>query len=324
MINTGVVGLGHIGIKRIQSFPKELDLVGIYDIDTSKALKITQHYPTTIFPNVDSLCEHIGAGGLLIVATNHLSLAPVARIALKRGIHVLVEKPGAISSTTFEELLSTAISKNVVLRVGYNHRFHPGILAAYKEVMSKKYGDIQFIRARYGHGGRLGYENEWRANREISGGGELIDQGSHLLDLTQFLAGDTTLIFSDTPTIYWNMNVEDNAILYGEFKNNGKFLLHASWTEWKNLFSLEIFLKTAKIEVFGLGGSYGNETIIIHHMENGLGIPTMKSETFMNLDNSWKLELDDVVSAITGKPSIGADGACALEILKKISIAYSS
>ena len=190
-------------------------------------------------------------------------------------------------------------------------------------MQSQKYGQVQFIRARYGHGGRLGYEKEWRANKEISGGGELIDQGSHLLDLTQFLAGKTTLLFSDTPKIYWDMEVEDNAILYGELENNGRFLLHASWTEWKNLFSFEIFLKTAKIEVSGLGGSYGDETIIIHHMESGLGIPIRKSEVFAGSDDSWKLELDDVVSAIQGNPTIGAAGSNALETLNKISMAYS-
>ena len=286
-------------------------------------MKISQHYSTGSFTSVESLCEKVGVGGLLIVATNHQSLSKVAKIAIDKKINVLVEKPGAINAAELQKIVSAAKSENVELRVGYNHRFHPGILAAYQEVQSQKYGQVQFIRARYGHGGRLGYEKEWRANKEISGGGELIDQGSHLLDLTQFLAGKTTLLFSDTPKIYWDMEVEDNAILYGELENNGRFLLHASWTEWKNLFSFEIFLKTAKIEVSGLGGSYGDVTIIIHHMESGLGIPIRKSEVFAGSDDSWKLELDDVVSAIQGNPTIGAAGSNALETLNKISMAYS-
>lgn len=322
MIRTGVVGLGLIGIKRIEALPKELKLVGVFDIEPEKSMKISKHYSTKSFTGIELLCEQVGAGGLLIVATNHKSLSRVAKIAIDREINVLVEKPGAINAIELKEMVFDAAIKNVKLRVGYNHRFHPGILAAYHEVQSQKFGQIQFIRARYGHGGRLGYEKEWRANRAISGGGELIDQGSHLLDLTQFLAGKTSLLFSDTPKIYWDMEVEDNAILYGNLENDGKFLLHASWTEWKNLFSLEIFLKTAKIEVSGLGGSYGDETLIIHHMESGLGIPTTKSEVFGESDASWNLELNDVVSSIRGKASIGADGADALETLNKISSAY--
>ena len=98
MIRTGVVGLGIIGVKRIKALPQELELVGVYDIESEKALKISQHYSTGSFTSVESLCEKVGVGGLLIVATNHQSLSKVAKIAIDKKINVLVEKPGAINA----------------------------------------------------------------------------------------------------------------------------------------------------------------------------------------------------------------------------------
>ena len=130
-----------------------------------------------------------------------------------------------------------------------------------------------FIRARYGHGGRVGYEREWRAQREVSGGGELIDQGIHLIDLTRFLAGDVDLAFGELRTTFWDMDVEDNAFLALRPHAGGFAWLHASWTEWKNLFSLEIMLERAKIEIAGLGGSYGPETLTLFEMLPEMGPP---------------------------------------------------
>ena len=70
-----------------------------------------------------------------------------------------------------------------------------------------------FIRARYGHGGRVGYEKEWRAQPAISGGGELIDQGAHLIDLSRWFLGDLTVDYAAVPTLFWDMPVDDNCFL---------------------------------------------------------------------------------------------------------------
>lgn len=322
-LRVGVVGLGLIGQKRLVALPADCILVGIHDAMIEVAKEISTKFCVPSFASFNKLLDSIGPGGLTIISTPHNFLFELAKCALEKKTHVLIEKPGAISADQLGQLINIARINKCLIRVGYNHRFHPGVLRAKSVVTSGQFGPVQFIRARYGHGGRRGYEHEWRADRKQSGGGELIDQGSHLIDLTRYLAGNLKLEFSDTPTLYWNMNVEDNAILYGSIESGGKFLLHASWTEWKNIFSFEIFMKSAKIELSGLGGSYGQEIFTLYEMPDGLGIPLTSSERFEMLDQSWNSEIQDVVHEIETHSGIGASGEDAMKILQIIEQAYS-
>ena len=98
------------------------------------------------------------------------------------GKHVLIEKPGAVSTSQITELLQLAEGSKSCVRVGYNHRYHPAMQKAHELIAAGAIGPLMFIRGRYGHGGRVGYERNGAPNREISGGGELIDQGVHLID----------------------------------------------------------------------------------------------------------------------------------------------
>ena len=183
-----------------------------------------------------------------------------------------------------------------------------------------------FIRARYGHGGRLGYEREWRADAAVSGGGELIDQGIHLIDLTRFLAGDVTLACSDLRTTFWPMDVEDNAFLALDCASGAFAWLHASWTEWKNLFSLEIMLERAKIEISGLGGSYGVETLTLFEMLPEMGPPIESRQSWDGADDSWARELADVAAAIAGDDAhdCGASIDDAVAALRVVDAAYAA
>ena len=322
-LRVGVVGLGLIGRKRLLALPRECILVGVHDSNHELAEKVSVEFSVPNFPKLSSLLDAIGPGGLAIIATPHNFLFSIAELALVRNSHVFIEKPGSIDAAQLEELILLAKARNCLIRIGYNHRFHPGVLKAKSVISSGHFGPVQFIRARYGHGGRKGYEREWRADRMQSGGGELIDQGSHLIDLAHYFVGDMNLEFSDTPTLYWNINVEDNAILYGNFVKGGKFLLHASWTEWKNLFSFEIFMKTAKIELSGLGGSYGQETFTLFEMPDGLGIPITSTEMFTPPDMSWNLEMQDVCNELLSGVWESASGDDALKVLQLIDQAYS-
>ena len=171
-------------------------------------------------------------------------LTAIAIEALDAGCHVLVEKPGARDRDELGRVADAARRAGRVARVGYNHRFHPAALAARELVVGEGFGPLLSIRARYGHGGRLGYESEWRAD-PARGGGELLDQASHLVDLVRFIAGDVTLAFAELRTDFWDMAVEDNAFLALRPARGGFAWLHASWTEWKNLFAVEIALRDA-------------------------------------------------------------------------------
>jgi predicted dehydrogenase len=194
-----------------------------------------------------------------------------------------------------ERIRRAAHTAGRTVKVGFNHRFHPGIHRAVTEALSGEHGEIMFARSRYGHGGRVGYEREWRADPTISGGGEIVDQGIHLLDLFYWLFGPLRPSAALMRTHFWNAAVDDNAVLLlGERGGVGDrspwALIHVSWTEWKNLFSLEIYCRKTKFAVDGLVGSYGPQTLRIHRMRPRLGPPDTETIHYPDRDVSWERE----------------------------------
>src|SRR5205823_4748504 len=171
----------------------------------------------------------------VIVATSNQALVPVTAAAIRHGKHVLVEKPAARSAAELAPLVAAACATGVLVKVGFNHRFHPAFVKARALVDSGDLGQLMYIRARYGHGGRLGYDREWRADPAIAGGGELLDQGVHLIDLARWFAGDFSAVQGHLATCFWDMPVEDNAFLTLHTVRGQTAWLHASCTEWKNL-----------------------------------------------------------------------------------------
>ena len=175
-------------------------------------------------------------------------------------------------------------------------------------------GELLYVRGRYGHGGRLGYEKEWRANPALSGGGELIDQGVHLIDLARWFLGDFTEVHGFAHTYYWDMPVEDNGFMLLAF-------LHASCTEWKNLFSFEIFGRQGKLEVAGLGGSYGTERLAYYRLLPQLGPPETTIWEYPLADTSWEVEFAEFVEDIRlgRQPAASlSDAQAALQVIERI------
>jgi predicted dehydrogenase len=258
---------------------------------------------------------------IVIVATTNDMLAPVALGAIENGKHVLVEKPAARSAEEIESLIDAAQRYRVSVRVGFNHRYHPALLKAREIVDSGALGDLMFVRARYGHGGRIGYEKEWRADRDKSGGGELIDQGVHVIDLAAWFLGDFTRVEGFAATYFWQMPVDDNAFLLLRTENDRTAFLHVSCTEWKNLFSFEIYGRTGKLQVDGLGGSYGTERLTFYRMLPEMGPPETTAWEYPRGDQSWELEfrefLDDIAQNRTPTPGL-REARAALQVVKRI------
>jgi predicted dehydrogenase len=318
-----IVGCGLIGEKRARAVRGLAPLVAVHDLDEARAscLASSTAAGAAVCRTADEAFER-ATGGLAIIATTHAGLAPLAARAVELGCHVLVEKPGGRSIGEVVGLARVAHDHSRAVRVGFNHRFHPAIAAAHEAVADGRYGAPFLIRARYGHGGRPGYEQEWRADRERSGGGELLDQGAHLIDLTQLFVGPVSLRYAALPTSYWPMQVEDNAFLHLRATSGADAWLHASWTEWKNLFSFEISCRTAKLEINGLGGSYGPERFITYELGEQLGPPKITTTEWPPDDHSWRAELVDVLSALGGGPSIGATIDDCVATLAIVSEAY--
>jgi predicted dehydrogenase len=182
-------------------------------------------------------------------------------------------------------------------------------------------GELMFIRARYGHGARLGYDKEWRADPKLSGGGELIDQGPHLIDLSRWFLGEFTEVQGFAHTYYWDMPVDDNGFMLLKTAKKQTAFLHASCTEWKNLFSMEIYGKQGKLDLSGLGGSYGLEKITWYKMLAEMGPPETTSWEYPMADDSWEREMNEFFEDIRCDriPSAGLNDAyAALKIVEAI------
>jgi predicted dehydrogenase len=182
-------------------------------------------------------------------------------------------------------------------------------------------GELMFLRARYGHGGRLGYEQEWRAQPELSGGGELIDQGVHLIDLARWFLGDFLEVDGFAHTYYWDMPVDDNAFMLLKTEDQRAAYLHVSCTEWKNTFSFELYGRNGKLQVDGLGGSYGVERLTWYKMLPEMGPPETLSWEYPMRDNSWQVEMNqfrqDIELGRQPQPGL-TDAVAVLQIVESI------
>jgi predicted dehydrogenase len=307
-LRVAIVGCGLIGHKRAAALRSEDVLVGATDPIASRADALVQRYGGRNCSTIDELLAL--EPDVAIVATTHDQLTPLAERALRADVHVLVEKPAGLGTAHVERLMRAADDARRLVKVGFNHRFHPAISQLATEVHSGRYGELLHLRARYGHGGRVGYDREWRADPAQSGGGELIDQGMHLLDLTHWIAGALPLHCALLRTHFWETEVEDNAALIlgaGNERAAPWAMLHVTWTEWDNMFSIEVYCRTAKLQVDGLVRSYGTQRLRIYRMRPGLGPPDLEERAFPDEDVSWNGEWDNLTRAIAfGEPLLGS------------------
>lgn len=319
-IGVGIIGCGGIGLKRAKNLPENMELVGYFDVNKENASSFDSQFDGKNFKSLDELI-HDKNINVLFVATSHDALCEIGLKGIKHNKHIFLEKPGGRNLKELLNLKNMALQNNVKIGVGFNHRFHRGIIKA-KDLIDKKHiGNLIYIRARYGHGGRLGYEKEWRANPILSGGGELIDQGSHIIDLSRFFLGDFIKLQSLLGTFFWDMDVDDNAFMILKSKDDKVAFLHASCTEWKNLFSFEIFGKLGKIEINGLGGSYGVEKLTLYKMLPEMGPPKVESWEYLTPDDSWSEEMVHFNNLINEKQNCLAtieDAIKSMEIVEKI------
>ena len=316
----GIIGCGLIGRKRANALGGRR-LAACADLDRSLAAALAASASDCLA--TDDWREVVNHDDVaaVIIATPHHMLAEICAGAIDAGCHVLVEKPAARNADELRPLLRLAEEKKVLVRVGFNHRYHRAVQKMREIIDSGALGSLMFLRARYGHGGRVGYDREWRAQPLLSGGGELIDQGVHLIDLARWCLGDFVSIEGIAQTCYWDMPVDDNAFLMLRTAKEQTAFLHASCTEWKNTFSWELSGKNGKVQIDGLGGSYGVERLTWYRMLPQMGPPETTAWEFPMADNSWEVEMNEFFRDIENsrQPVPGlADALAVLDIVDKI------
>ena len=264
-LGVAVIGLGRFGQKRLASITA----------DAHARLRIVADAVPEIAERtgIELGCDHTqnwqeaitrSDVDIVVVSTSTRFLPQIAQAALENGKHVLCEKPFGRSSREVLPAVEAAERDQLCLKVGYNHRYHPALEKAHKLFVAGAIGKAHFIRCVYGHGGRGGYEQEWRSQAQFSGGGQLLDQGVHALDLFRWFAGEFSTVKACTQTSFWPIApLEDNVFALLESDSGCMASLHASWTNWKNTFVFEVFGEKGYLTVSGLGGHYGTERLCL-------------------------------------------------------------
>jgi predicted dehydrogenase len=318
-LSVGIVGCGAIGRRRAEEAARHprTRVAFVHDVNVEAATavaglhgaEVSGHWRDLIASDVDLVC----------VATPNGFLAEITCAALAAGKHVLLEKPMGRSIEEARTIAAESARAGRHVKVGFNHRYHPAIAAAHTELCAGTIGSAINARVRYGHGGRPGYENEWRGDPLLSGGGELTDQGVHVADLLHWFIGVPREVYAVTQMAVWPLGaLEDNAFGILRYDDGCVASFHTSWTQWKNLFSLEVFGNRGSLVVEGLGRSYGEETLTIERRNDAGGPPRTERAVFAGPDTSWRDEWADFVAGILeGRRYHGdvEDGIVAMETL---------
>jgi predicted dehydrogenase len=338
-----IIGCGLIGNKRALSIERVFEsasvspckIVQFCDLDLCRARALASRHQADAGSDWEQTVQRSDLD-IVVVATVNMHLAPIAIAALRSGKHVLCEKPLGRNFVEAGQIVLAAQESGCTLKTGFNYRHHPAIAKAKSLADSGELGRLHFLRCRFGHGGRPGYDKEWRADRELCGGGELLDQGVHVVDLFRWFMGDFEEAFGYVSTVFWNMPVEDNAFALFRTGDRRIASMHTSWTQWKNIFSFEVFGELGYLVVDGLGGSYGPETLTIGkrrtsvdlegRMEFTGGAPKEEKVMFCGPDLSWDAEWLEFISAIEhGREPVGSgwDGLEANRMLEAVYLSAS-
>jgi predicted dehydrogenase len=314
-----IIGCGLIGRKRAQALAAsgKDTLVCVCDIDAERAGALAKDFNCEPFSDWRQVAAR-GDIDIIINSSINATLESINIASLSAGKHVLCEKPLGRNAAESARMIEAEKTSGRVLKTGFNHRFHPAIWQAKQLLDEGRIGEVFTIRAVYGHGGRPGMEGEWRSSKEMCGGGELLDQGVHVIDLVRWFGGEVHEVIGRVETKFWNIEVEDSAFAIMKLDNNATAQFHVTWTQWKNMFRFDIFGRDGYLAINGLGGSYGPETLEIGIRKKEGGRPDVETIEYPAVDESWLMEWKEFRSAIDeGRKPIGSgyDGHRANEVI---------
>ncbi|SVC33656.1 uncharacterized protein METZ01_LOCUS286510, partial [marine metagenome] len=294
----GIIGYGKMGKIRhsVTDSIKGVQVISVYDSANIEA-------DIEIAKTSDQIINNSKIDAIFICTPNYLN-KPLTIQSLKAGKHVFCEKPPAFTAKDVDEIQVVEKEANKVLMYGFNHRHHDSIKKMKKLIDEREFGKVLWMRGRYGKSVDEKYYDNWRAKRKYAGGGILMDQGIHMIDLFLHLGGDFDTVHASVSNLYWNLNVEDNVFATLENSETGLAAsLHSTMTQWRHLFSLEVFLEKGYLILNGLktsSNSYGNEILTITKNRSIAPAATWEDEEDItyHTDESWQSEADEFISSI--------------------------
>ncbi len=324
-MRVGIIGAGLQGRRRALALKRlgGSELVMVADTDKDRAESLSAEMGCQATDDWEEMVARQDIAAVIVCTPPHLH-GVMSIAAMQNGKHVLCEKPLARNPGEAEQIVQAARDCEVVLKCGFNFRHHPGVRQARDWLDQGAIGELGIIRCRYGIGGRPHYDKEWRAKSEMTGGGELMDQGLHVLDLSRWFMGDVDEVFGFVSTVYWDVApLEDNAFVLLRSGQRLTTSIHVSWTQWKNLFSFELIGSDGYITVDGLGGSYGTEKATLGKRELLRPFASQTIE-FRGEDRSWDGEWQEFVSAIEEDREPLGSGGDGLEAVRLAYATYES
>lgn len=326
----GIIGAGLMGCRRAESlnrFP-ETKLISVADLDEYKAKQVSEKYNCRYTTNYQDILKDETIKCVIISVTNNF-LARITKEALEKGKHILVEKPVATNMNELNEIIRISKEKNLIVKAGFNHRFLPTIKKAKEIFDSNQLGELMFIKTTYGQKGRIGFEKEWRTKKELSGGGQLIDQGVHVIDLCIFFMGDIKSVEGWASNLFWRTDVDDNDFLLLKNLKNKIAFIHTSSSLWRNTFNFEIQCAKGRMEIEGLRGHYGTPKLRIlrrnEEKSKKFGVYQFDEEEikFPDEDVSFIEEMKNFLNCIKGKEAISGNLMDAKKVLTIVFDLYS-
>jgi len=328
VLKVGIAGFGVVGKRRkacIDTHPA-LEVVAVCDRDLTPAdsdggVQYFSTYQELLSLDLD----------VLFVCLSNDMASEVTIAGLKKGLHVFCEKPPGRSVQEIENVVEVErLHQSQKLMYGFNHRYHDSIVDALKIIKSGKYGKIINMRGVYGKGKLITFNQPtWRTKRDLAGGGVLLDQGIHMIDLFRLFAGEFSEVHSFVSNEFWGHDVEDNAYAIMRSPTGVVAMINSSATQWRHRFNLDINLEKGSLILGGLltgTKSYGAETltVVTSDPDNDMGDPREQT-TLYNQDNSWMSEINLFCDYINNNEKVmNGTSKDALETLRLVYKIYYS
>lgn len=326
-LKVGIAGYGIVGKRRHQHIDEHPDLQVTAVCDQLFAKKPpTNLSGVQYFDNYKQLLQ-TELDILFVCVPNNIA-AEVTIAGLQKGLHVFCEKPPGMSVEDIRNVIEVE-KKNpsLKLKYGFNHRYHYSVKEALRIIQSGELGEVINLRGVYGKSKIIPFSGGWRSKRELAGGGILLDQGIHMVDLMRLFCGEFDEVKSFISNRFWKHDVEDNAYAILKDKKGRIAMLNSTATQWEHKFSLEISLSEGYIELHGIlsgSKSYGEEKIIIGTRDEESDNGQMANKTLKFLqDNSWRDEIHEFADAVVhNKPIESGTSNDALETMKLVFSIY--
>lgn len=325
MRRVGVLGFGKMGRIRAEVCERtaRAEVVSVYDpgADPDDRLAVSDYREILNDGSIEAV---------FICTPNHLNKSLTIE-ALQAGKHVFCEKPPAFNAQEMAEVRAAETESGLTLMYGFNHRHHTSIKHMKALIDGGEYGRVLWMRGRYGKSVDQSFYEQWRANPSLAGGGILLDQGIHMLDLFLHLHGSFDKVEAFVSNLYWDMEIEDNVFAILKDSSTGTVAsLHSTMTQWRHLFSLEVFLSKGYLVLNGLktsSGTYGEEVLSIAKNRSTAPAATWEDEERITYteNTSWTSEIHHFFDAIEEGTGVRIGSSSdALELMRTLDSIYES